>query len=681
MDARRRTLADGPAGNGAFHPYAAPASAMKKGGAMRGVGAARMSMIPQSGGGRMSLAPGGFGVSAAHGGQPGLGVSVASSQDGARRSTLMRAPESAGRGDAGIYGRTPQTGRMVPGSARRSSVYSGPRASMAPSFGATQTKDTRPIRSVPFIQACARNIADFLHAHRYPHAMTPKLLTSPTAREFQTLVRFLLCDMIDPAMKWERKFEDDVIAGLKDLRYPAIENVGKTALTAPGSPQNWPHMVAMLNWLVDLCRAHDTWDDPEIVNDVLLTPATELPLDAPNLEDRLLWHFTDRTYREWYHEGAEEFAAAEQELAEIFDRLAATSIAECEALETKVNKKTVELRQLQAQEPPLKKLEEEYVQLMSDKTKFIAFIDLHRQKADKLRAGIAKARGAIGDQLAQIDAAKAELAQTEAAVAAQNLSPDEVNRMNHERETLTRNLDEVRAKIAEASQAAYDQEMLVTKSMDRFEQLLADYTALGHQIGTIPAVHDGAAPSAGPGGVDYTIDLDLGMEDLAELQATGRQAVAIVRPALAAYGDDWRAQMREMQDRLIVLEDEHDQLGQKVERMKEEVGNLEMKLKVVHEQAEEARSQLQAETTEMNRTVTKLETEVSAMASASQQGVLTVQTTLEHRKIEFEELRHKTANLADAVVKQLMEHADTIIKAKDHTLNSLKSVRTFAEAQ
>jgi kinetochore protein NDC80 len=34
---------------------------------------------------------------------------------------------------------------------------------------------------------------------------------------------------------------------------------------------------------------------------------------------------------------------------------------------------------------------------MSDKTKFIAFIDLHRQKADKIKQGTAKAKAVISD--------------------------------------------------------------------------------------------------------------------------------------------------------------------------------------------------------------------------------------------------------------------------------------------
>ena len=190
----------------------------------------------------------------------------------------------------------------------------------------------------------------------------------------------------------------------------------------------------------------------------------------------------------------------------------------------------------------------------------------------------------------QLDSLRVDLARTEEAVAAQNLSPDEVNRMNHERETLSRNLEDLRLRIAEASQFAYDQEMQVTKSMDRFEQLLADYTALGHQIGTIPPLHDGSGPSVGPNGVDYSVEMDLGLEDLSEVQSAGRRMRSVIWLALQSYGEGFRREALELANQNIALDDEYDRRGQVVQAQKEEVGNSEMKLRNMHDQAEEAKS-------------------------------------------------------------------------------------------
>lgn len=161
--------------------------------------------------------------------------------------------------------------------------------------------------------------------------------------------------------------------------------------------------------------------------------------------------------------------------------------------------------------------------------------------------------------------------------------------MNHERETLGRQLEELRQKISEASQFAYDQEMAVTKSMDRFEAHISDYTSLGHSIGTIPPVPDGPGPALGPGGVDFTVDLDLGVEDVGEVQSGGRRLRAEIWPALQTYGEQFRSQMVDVENGNIQLDDEIDRLAQRVERQKEEAANLDMKLGVVQDQAEEAR--------------------------------------------------------------------------------------------
>ncbi|WWD22032.1 hypothetical protein CI109_106520 [Kwoniella shandongensis] len=670
MDLRRGTLAsEGPIGNALpSSSIPVPSSAVKKPASR--LGAPRPSMALS----HSQLQPGTHTTTTANAGRRSI---MLTSKVGESRESIA----SATRGDAGMYGRTPQTMRSMPSSIRRSSVFPSSnhaRPSIAPGlYSSVVPKDPRPLRDKGFQTNCMRNINDYLVNARYPAPMTPKTLVSPTLKEFQSILRFLVNDLIDPGMTWSKKFDDDALTVLKDLRYPGLDSINKTAFTAPGAPQSWPAMLAMLNWLVELCKAHENWSDPNCISDPLLTPVRDLPLDHPNLEDRLLWDFSSKTYTQWFDGGAEEFPDAEQELAEIYERMAVTTVDECAKLETTAQKRNVELQQLHAQEPPLKKMEDEYVQLMSDKTKFIAFIDLHRQKAEKTKQAISKIRSAIYNQ--EISSHRSELQRIEQAVAVQNLSPDEVNRMTHERESLTRNLEDLRNKIVDASQFAYDQEMMVTKSMDRFETLLADYTALAHQIGVIhPTPEESSSSSVN---VDYAIDLDLGAEDLEEVRAAGTKLRSSIWHGLQAYRETFRQQALDLSNVAIVLDDQFDRLGQKVERQKEEVGNLEVRLKVVHEQAEDAQSQLTSENADTNKIIAQLEAEVTNMLAASQQGVLATQSQLESTRIAFKELRHKTALLQDSMVTQVGSHIDVIIKAKEHAANSLRSIRSLAETQ
>lgn len=125
-------------------------------------------------------------------------------------------------------------------------------------FALAAPKETRPIKDKQFQAACQRNIADWLAHRRITMAVNQKTLTSPTAKEFQTIFRFIIVDMVDPGFQWGKKIEDDILTIMKDLKYPAMEALGKTALSAPGTPQNWPGFLAMFNWLIDLSKVSGT---------------------------------------------------------------------------------------------------------------------------------------------------------------------------------------------------------------------------------------------------------------------------------------------------------------------------------------------------------------------------------------------------------------------------------------
>ena len=160
--------------------------------------------------------------------------------------------------------------------------------------------------------------------------------------------------------------------------------------------------------------------------------------------------------------------------------------------------------------------------------------------------------------------------------------------MNTERDNLHSQLADARHKLSAANEASYAQEMTVTRAMDRFETLISDYTQLAHSIGTIQPLSEGPG-TPGPGGVDFGIDLDLGIDDPDTVAAKGRRLRQEIRPALQAYEEGFRRETADTENANIQLEDEQDRLMQKVERQKGEVENLEMKLGVVNGQADEAR--------------------------------------------------------------------------------------------
>lgn len=64
------------------------------------------------------------------------------------------------------------------------------------------------------------------------------------------------------------------------------------------------------------------WADPEVVSDPLLMPASALPIDHPQLEDRLGWDFISGMYTQWFRGEGDEFPEAHMELADAYGEYA-----------------------------------------------------------------------------------------------------------------------------------------------------------------------------------------------------------------------------------------------------------------------------------------------------------------------------------------------------------------------
>jgi kinetochore protein NDC80 len=113
---------------------------------------------------------------------------------------------------------------------------------------ATRT-DPRNITDKNFIGTSVRILLDYLTEHNYPQVISPKILTRPSSKDFNNIILFLFLQ-IDPNFKLTGKFEDEVIAMFKQLKYPY--QISKTSLVAVGTPHTWPALLATILWMIEL---------------------------------------------------------------------------------------------------------------------------------------------------------------------------------------------------------------------------------------------------------------------------------------------------------------------------------------------------------------------------------------------------------------------------------------------
>ena len=79
------------------------------------------------------------------------------------------------------------------------------------------TKDPRPIRDKQWQANAVKQLIAFLLQLGYSQPISPKHLQAPSAKDFQSIFKFLLTQL-DPNYVFQKKFEDEVPGILKALR-------------------------------------------------------------------------------------------------------------------------------------------------------------------------------------------------------------------------------------------------------------------------------------------------------------------------------------------------------------------------------------------------------------------------------------------------------------------------------
>ena len=91
-------------------------------------------------------------------------------------------------------------------------------------------------------------------SHQFDRPLSPKLLLSPTAKDFRHLMLFFF-QQVDPNYAFGPSVEEDIKRTMKLLGYPFA--LSKNALQAAGTPHTWPALLLMMAWIVDVLNYDD----------------------------------------------------------------------------------------------------------------------------------------------------------------------------------------------------------------------------------------------------------------------------------------------------------------------------------------------------------------------------------------------------------------------------------------
>eukprot|EP00968_Pinguiococcus_pyrenoidosus_P028422 scaffold7840_cov229-Pinguiococcus_pyrenoidosus.AAC.1 len=198
--------------------------------------------------------------------------------------------------------------------------------------------------------------------HEYGQALSPKILTRPTQRDFQNIVAFLF-RQIDPNLPMSAKFEDEVLSMFRALHYPF--NISKTSLHAVGSPHTWPHLLASVSWLIELLEYDEKVADAEEV--ALQKAEDESQLVDDGLGEKAFFSYLGRAYTAFLAGEDDKYAQLEEEFVA---RIHGKNDSAAETLETvkgDIEALKAEIEAVKGRKDLLPELQQRRADLESDK--------------------------------------------------------------------------------------------------------------------------------------------------------------------------------------------------------------------------------------------------------------------------------------------------------------------------
>lgn len=520
-----------------------PASAMKRSTSQSNLQQAphTTNHVRTTSGSRMSLAPGRpsqpvFQRSSSGDNLAGMGFSTVQ-----RPNTANFLGPATGRKSYAPVTSTPANlssqQSMQESTARRSSVYSArPSAAFGPaahqSFFATAPPpaaappDPRRTRNPNTRAQMVQELSDFLSQRNFEmetkHTLQPQSMTSPSGKDFEKMFQFVY-HCIDPAYRFRDKMENEVLAVLKQLRYPFDRSITKSQISAVGG-NNWPTFLACLHWMMQLAKMMESYSTGAY-DDACVEAGYDVSAD------RITFQFLSDAYKEWLsieddddddEEAKRRIQPHVDAMAAKFDQANQANLEQVKMLEAESKALQEQIDELGKSQPKLAKLEETIKVLEEDRVKFENYnqsmegkIEKYHHRAELLQQEIEKCEQEMRE-------AEEDRDEIQRRVDEQGLSVAKIDQMNNDRERLQKGAETTVVRLEEAKDRMSKKEAETSSRLEDLESAVHNFNALAYHNGVIPAT----APNANNHDYEIHLSLNPGPDFSASQQHAQKQPTA-----------------------------------------------------------------------------------------------------------------------------------------------------------
>lgn len=397
-----------------------------------------------------------------------------------------------------------------------------------------------------------RTLVDYLTKNNYDEAISPKILTRPTSKDFNNIVTFLF-KQIDSNYSYSGKFEDEMITMFKHLHYPYP--ISKTGLVAVGSPHTWPALLATLVWLIELLGY-----DEEVRSTI--HQEIDVELEDPSASDKTFYSYLHNAYGCFLGGDDETFAQLEEQFIEAYEirnEQIQSQIQQYQSMNTTMEEESKSLEDRLTYLPQLRERKRDYDRDLNKFEQLIAQLDKHKEL---LQSKVTARSTDLETLHASTIALETEISELSRTIAHQELSLEDINRMTEEQRRLEAELAALCETKPMVQKRVWDAENSLRDRVTALEEAAARYTALAEDLMLLPENAKNAPPET-----DLRIEINIRAKKKTDLLRTDVQGSLL--PVLDSVRQQFADQCVGLRHHVQDAQDEVEEVLQKLADLEE----------------------------------------------------------------------------------------------------------------
>ncbi|KAK7246825.1 hypothetical protein RIF29_41695 [Crotalaria pallida] len=488
-----------------------------------------------------------------------------------------------------------------------------------------------------FQQSAISSINSFLSSHNF-HVIF-KSSSFPSAKDIHETLRFLLSLL---SFHSSSKLEDDLPLLLKRLHYPFKLN--KSILKSPAAPHQWPTLLALIHWLVQLARF-----------DAHLASSTNTM--SSMLRTNLLHQYTVKSY---IH-----FIAGDDDAVEDLDRNVRgdlerqREIAEEKAKDLAEEAKRFEAELERERSAPSRKdaLEKEKALLEEDVGKFHSIIEKLRKPIEETRKAIAEKEKEVEAKVEENRRIVEENEELKRRVEAQTFNARDVERMKRELQAVERDIGE-----AELARNAWEDK---SWEIDN---------SLGHKFKDLEALAMDCNQALKRLKVGNGIQYQLNSMGTMPAEIMGIDHKLTLKPALNSFADDIKKSSMAKSEELISYQQKSNAIAVRIEEKRNHIAavqsridEMEAQLNMKKKEAQDYRSRCSADAKAMSEDVQIAVHDLNIMEREAAD-------VLKASELKLQEAMKQSEEDIQMHARELFKLVDSVSKYKEHVSSKISEM-------